>query len=126
MENRSEYYYEKLKNSNNPGVILATYYCSLYETDVTRAEIIMFNRLMKTFGRFTAFSAVTSMYGSYPNGVEVPYPLLYRICQSKFEAAHQDSVIQSRESLEPYLKALDKDIESLSKKKLKIPSSEGL
>lgn len=126
MENRSEYYYEKLKNSNNPGVVLATYYCSLYEIEVTRAEIIMCNRLLKTFGRFIAFSSITSVYGSHPTQVENPFPLLFKICQNKFEAIHQDSVIQSRESLDSYIKALDKDIERLHKKKLKIPSSEGL
>lgn len=126
MENRSEFFYEKLKNSSNPGATLATYYGSLYEIEVGRAEIIMFNRLLKTFDRFMVFSATTSIYGSYPNGVENPYPLIFKICQSRFEASHQDSVIQSRQSLDQYLRALDKDIEKLNRKKIKIPSSEGL
>ena len=126
MENSSEFFYEKLKNSNNTGPILAAHYCSLYDVEMTKSVIIMCNRLLKTFDRFLVFFSILDMYGSYPDGVETPYPLLFTICKRRFEASHKDSVIRSRESLDGYLRALEKDIESLSKKKLKIPSSEGL
>lgn len=128
MENSSEFYYEKLRTADNPGVILASFYCSLYDMKVTRSEIIMFNRLVKTFSRFTVYFAVLDMVGSKPNGIDSPYPYLYEICKRRFETTHVDSILQARDSLDKEIKKIDEEIEKLekSRKKLKIPSSEGL
>ncbi len=126
MENSAEFYYEKLKNSVTPGTVLASLYCVLYNRDVTRSEIIMFNKLLKIFGRFLVFFAVLDMVGSKPSGIDSPYPYLYEICKRKFEAVHGDSSLQARESLEGYIKNLQKEIEKQSTTKLKIPSSKGL
>lgn len=125
MENTSEFYYEKLKNSTNPGSVLAGLYCSLYEFIPTKSEIIMMNRLVKVFGRFTLFFSILDMAGSYPDKVESPYPLLYTICKRKFEQAHGDSLFQSHESLDKFIGNVEKEIQGLKKMKLKIPSSEG-
>lgn len=126
MENSSEFFYEKLKTAEKPGTILATMYCLLYEIPVTKSEIIMFNKLIKVFGRFTVFFAIIDASGSYEDRIEKPYPLLYTICKRKFEASHPDATIQSRESLEPFIADLDKSIAKMQKSKIKIPSSEGL
>lgn len=126
MENSAEFYYEKLKSSDRPGTVLAALYCSLYGIDTTRSEIIMFNRLLKVFGRFTVFFSVIDMVGSYPDNVENPYSMLYTICKRKFEASHAESHLQSREPLDKYISNLDKEINSLKSRKLKIPSSKGL
>lgn len=126
MENSAEFYYEKLKDSINPGTVLASLYCTLYSRDVSRSEIIMFNKLLKIFGRFTIFFSILDMVGSKPSGVESPYGYLYEICKRKFEAAHGDSSLQARESLDGYIKNLDKEIKNLSNQHLNIPSSKGL
>jgi hypothetical protein len=126
MENSSEYYYEKLKVSDKPGNILAAMFCSLYNIEITKSEIILFNRLLKVFSRSMIFFAVLDAVGSYTEKIENPYPLLYTICKRRFEAAHGDSFIQAREDLKPFIASLDKSIEKQKKAKIKIPSSKGL
>lgn len=126
MENSAEYYYEKLKSSISPGAVIAALYCSSYGTEVGRSEIIMFNRLIKMFGRFTVFFAVIDMIGSIQNKPDESYPYIYAICKRKFEAAHGASSTQAREPLDKFLNDLDKQIEKVKAKKLKIPSTKGL
>ena len=126
MENISDLYYEKLKTTTNPGVVLASFYCTLYDTEATRSEIIMFNKLLKVFGRFTVFSSIMAVAGSYPEKQDNVYPLIYTICKRKFEAEHDGLVIQARESLTRYINSMQKSAEIASRQKLKIPSSEGL
>lgn len=126
MENSAEFFYEKLKSDSNPGAILASFYCSLYDIPVSKSEIIMCNRLIKVFGRFTLFFSILDMSGSYPDKPDNTYPLLYTICKRKFESAHGASVIQSREPLDSFINSITKDINRQKKSKIKIPSSKGL
>ena len=126
MENSAEFYYNKLKDNPSPGNVLASLYCVLYDINITRSEIILFNKLLKVFDRFMVFFSILDMAGSYPNNTENPYPLLYTICKRRFEAQHVDSNLQSRESLEGFIRNLNREIEKISSKKLKIPSSKGL
>lgn len=125
-ENTSEFFYEKLKGSTNPGAVLAAHYCSLYSMEMSKNVVIMCNRLIKVFGRFTVFFSILDMAGSYPELVENPYPLLYTICKRKFETAHGDILIPSHESLDNLLSSIDKELKQIRKKNIKIPSSEGL
>jgi hypothetical protein len=126
MENSAEFYYEKLKGTANPGPILAAMLCSLYDAEVTRSDIIICNKLIKTFGRFTTFFSILDMVGSCPDKPQEVYPYLFTICKRKFEAAHFDSTIQSYESLDSFIKGLGREIENLNRKKLKPPSAKGL
>lgn len=126
MENTSEFYYEKLKSSTNPGPILASLLCILYDKEVSRSEVIMCNKLVKVFGRFTTFFSIIDMAGSYPDYPENPYPLLYTICKRKFEAVHNGVTTQARESLDGYIANIEREIEKMKKQKLRIPSSKGL
>jgi hypothetical protein len=126
LENTSEFYYEKLKNSVSPGPVLAGLYCSLYDFSPTKSEIILMNRLVKVFGRFTLFFSIIDMAGSYPEKVENPYGLLFKICKNKFENNHRDSLFQSHEPLDKFIGGVQKEIEQLKKSKLKIPPSKGL
>lgn len=126
MENSAEFYYEKLKTSLSPGAVIAALYVSNYGGDVGRSEIIMFNKLIKMFGRFTVFFSVIDMIGSMENKPEQPYPYIYTICKRKFEMAHGEANTQSREPLSKYIQDIDKQIEKAKSKKLKIPSTKGL
>jgi len=128
MENSSEFYYEKLRKADNPGVILASFYCVLYDIEVTRSEVIMMNKLVKTFGRFVVYFSILDMVGSKPSQLDTPYPYLFEICKRRFEITHLDSTIQARESLDKYLANIDEEMEKMlkNKKKVKIPSSKGL
>ena len=126
MENSAEFYYEKLKTSISPGAIVAALYCSSYNIEVGRSQIIMFNRLIKMFGRFTVYFSVIDMLGSMQEAPDEPYPYIYTICKRKFEASHGEFNSQSRESLDKFIADLDKQIEKQKGKKLKIPSTKGL
>jgi len=126
VENSSEYYYNKLKDSITPGNILAALYCTLYSRDITRSEIIMFNRLLKIFDRFLIFFSILDMVGSKPIALDNPYPYLFEICKRRFESAHGDFSIQARQSLDGLIRSLDKQIEEVTSKKFKVPSSKGL
>lgn len=126
MENSADFFYEKLRNDEKPGQVLAAFYCQMFDKPVTRSEIIMFNKLLKTFHRFLIFYAIVDTGGSKPEGLDNPYPYIYEICKRRFEAAHSDTTIQSRRHLDRYIESIDEEIEKNSKKKLKIPSSEGL
>lgn len=126
MENSSEFYYRKLEKDDKPGSVLASYYCSIYDIEVTRSEIMFCNKLVKVFGRFAVFFAIQDAAGSQRTRMEDPYPYLYEICRRRFEQSHQDFSLQSRESLSKYIADINEDIENLKNKKLKIPSSEGL
>ena len=127
MENSSEYYFEKLKDTPTPGNIIAAMYCTLYNIEVSKSEVIMMNKMVKIFGRFTVFFAVLDMAGSYPDDVvEKPYALLYTICKNKFESSHGTFMTQSHQSLDKFIESIEKEIESLGTKKVKAPSSEGL
>jgi hypothetical protein len=126
MENSSEFYYEKLKSSDSPGQILTAMYSTLYDIAPSRKEIIMCNKLVKVFGRFLVFFSILDMAGSYPVQPENPFPLLYTICKRKFESAHTDATMQSRQSLDSYIQNNRKEIERVKRQKAKIPSPEGL
>lgn len=126
MENTAEFFYEKLKSPANTGAVLAAHLSSLYETEITKSAIIMCNKLVRIFGKFTVFFAIIDMAGSYPQPVENPYPLLYSICKRRFEQSHVGSLIQSHESLDKFILGLDKEIAQRKKTKVKAPSPEGL
>jgi len=126
MENTVEFYYEKLKTTTNPGPILAAMLCSLYDIEVTRSEIMLCNRLIKTFGRFNTFFSIVDMVGSCPEKPTEMFPYLYTICKRKFEQAHSGTMVPSQESLDAFIKNLSKEIEANSRKKLKPPLPEGL
>lgn len=128
MENSSEYYYNQLAKDDQPGKILAAFYCTLYDIEITRSEIMMCNKLVKVFGRFIVFSAILSAAKSNPKPLENPYPYIFEICRARFETTHLDSSIQARERLDRYIENIDEEIERMknSKSKVKIPSSEGL
>lgn len=121
MENNAEHFYVKLISSDTPGAVLAAFYCSLYNITSTRSEIIVFNKLVKAFGRKEVFFSILAVAGSYPEIEGNPYPLFYKICTARFERSHEDSTLQSRTSLEPFINKLNEEIEKLKKEKLKIP-----
>ena len=129
MENQAEFYYEKLKISVNPGQVLLEFFREMTDKEAGRAEIIMINRLIKMFGRFTVYFAIMdlSKYQSDQLNGNL-YPLLYTICKSRFEKIHNDTFSPAHESLAREIASLEKEAEKVRKAaaKMKVPSSEGL
>lgn len=126
MENSSDHFYKKLGETETPGRILAAMYCSYYDIQVTKKEVIMCNKLVGFFGRTIVFFSILRMVGSYPEVPENPYPLLYAICNRRFEESHIGDTVQSRESLGNYIADIDRQLEKIKKQKPKIPPAEGL
>lgn len=125
MENQAEFYYEKLKVSTNPGKVLLEFSRELLDTEVI--GIILINKLVKLFGRFTVYFALMDL--SKYNSKELEgnlYPLVYTICKSRFERVHNGNINSSQEPLDKLLKELEKEREKAQRSKGKIPTSEGL
>jgi hypothetical protein len=127
MENQAEFYYEKLKVSINPGQVLLEFFREMTSLEAGRPEIIMINRLIKMFGRFTVYFGIMDL-SKYRSDQLIGnlYPLLYTICKSRFEKIHKESFSPAQESLDKLLKELDKEREKARKSKGKVPSPEGL
>lgn len=126
MENQTEFYYEKLKVSVNPGQVLLEFFREITGKEAGRAEIIMINRLIKMFGRFTVYFAIMDL-SKYEGRLDSNiYPLLYTICKGRFEKIHVETFSVSHESLDRYLREIEKERQKAQKSKGKIPSAEGL
>lgn len=129
MENQAEFFYEKLKVSANPGQVLLEFFRDAVGKDAGRSEIIMINRLIKLFGRFTVYFAIMDL-SKYENAQLNGnlYPLLYTICRGRFEKIHNESFSASHESLDRYLREIDKERERARKSRGRgnLPTSEGL
>ena len=127
MENEAEFYYEKLKAATDSGKVLREFFRAMTGKDTGRTEIIMINRLIKMFGRFTVYFGIMDL-SRYPTEKLIGdlYPLLYTICKSRFEKIHTETFSVSHESLDKYLKEIQKEREKAQRSKGKLPSSEGL
>lgn len=120
MEEQANYYFEQLSNTIKPGNTLSTLYGALYGVETGRSEIIMMNRLVQIFGRFTVFFSLMDMAGTYPESVDNPYSMLYTICKKRFEHSHGGVFTPSHNSLMKYAEDMQKEREALiarSKKK---------
>lgn len=126
MENQAEFYYEKLKVSINPGQVLLEFFREMTNKEAGRAEIIMINRLIKMFGRFTVYFAIMDLSKYEGRLDDNIYPLLYTICKGRFERIHVETFSVSHESLDKYLKEIEKERQKAKRSKGKLPTSEGL
>lgn len=123
MENQAEFVYEKLKTSTNPARVILDFYREITGKDIS---IMMVNKLLKLFGRFTLYFSVMEL-SKYEDKLDGNvYPLLYTICRSRFEKIHAESFSPSHESLDKSITSLEKEIERVRKMRGKLPSSEGL
>ena len=125
MENQSEFYYEKLKNSPTPSQVLLEFFREVTGREVGRSEVIMINKFLKLFGRFTVFFSIMDLT-SIRNLEGNLYPLLYTICSRRFEKSHANETVAAFESLDKEIKTIKKQIEKNSKHKFTPPSSKGL
>jgi len=129
MENQAEFYYEKLKSQANPGLVLLEFFREMTGLEGGRSEIIMINRLIKLFGRFTVYFSIMDLSKNDKLSASGNlYSLLYTICRSRFEKIHSDTFSPAYESLERVIGLIEKEAEKVRKAsaKMKVPSSEGL
>lgn len=124
MENIAELYYEKLKVTTNAGLVLAHFFTEITGKDAGRSEIIMINRLLKLFNRFTVYFSIMDLSKSEILEGNL-YPLLYTICRNRFERIHEGEMSPAFQSLEREVNKLEKQIERMKSRKLKFPKLEG-
>ena len=128
MENAAEFYYEKLRTSDKPGFTLALLYQELLGREITRSEIIMYNRLVKIFGRFTVFFATLDL-ANVTKLSDVPYGLLYKICKDRLERMSQNDITAASSiDLNREITSMEKEQEKMRHHKIKITKdmTEGL
>lgn len=125
MENQAEFYYEKLKATTNSGQVLLEFFREMTNKDAGRSEIILINRLIKIFGRFTVYFAIMEL-SKYDKLEGNLYPLLYAICKSRFEKIHDETFSAAHESLDKFLRDVEKERQKVQRSKGKLPTSDDL
>lgn len=121
MENLADLYYEKLSTSTNAGLTLAQFYCELFSITITKAEVILFNRLLKLFGRYTVYFAILDLYGYEEANLDNVYGLLSYYCKKRVEAKNGPVLTQDPYvNLNSRIEKIGKQIESQKKTKIEI------
>jgi hypothetical protein len=116
-ENAAETYYRKLSGATNPATILCDFYKTITGRPWGRSEIIMFNKLIKIFGRYTVFFAVLDLANVQALSA-YPYRLLFTICKNRLEKINQvDLTSATSTNLNKSAGAIEKEIEKLKKTK---------
>lgn len=125
MENKAEFYYEKLKSNVDPAITLREFFTEITGRPVGRVEIIMINRLLKIFGRFTLFFSIMDL-SNVRDLRENLYGILYTICRNRFEKSHVDGNVRAFEPLNKELASIRKQMEKIKDEKFTPPDSKGL
>ena len=100
MENLLELYWEKLeKDPTRPGNIITRFYSELFNLPTNRSHIIMFNRLIRLYGRYITFYSVLDLTTKRHLTHKNLFPLLSTICKGRFERAHPHSSMPKSEIL---------------------------
>jgi hypothetical protein len=117
-ENLADIYYEKLSTTTNPGLVLAQFYRDVSNKPMTKSEIIMFNKLIKTFGRFIVYFSIVDLANTDIKGN--PIALFHTVCKNRLEKKY-GIVLNLEESLEKEINRMDKAIKAQETTKLEIP-----
>lgn len=117
-ENLSKKYFDELQQSDKPGIVLARFYCE--STGVTNSlEVIKsFNKLITMYGRYAVYNAILNVYDmpnvNYDNNT---YPLLSYFCKKEISKISEINI-----DLTDIIKDREKKLDTIKKKKLKIPN----
>lgn len=115
QESVVDLFFSKLKTAQNPGVVLAQFYGNLFNLEVGRSEIVLFNKLVKLFGRTSVFFSTLDI-SRIETPTEFPYGLLFKVCKTKLEKTLEaDLALTSMFSLERRITDLEKDIARVKK-----------
>jgi hypothetical protein len=121
MENLAEYYFEKLPQDTNPGLLLAKFFCQSMETTVTKSEIIMFNRLIKLYGRTIPYFAILDVNSMPEVKLDNPFPLLSYFCKKRIEQKNPEVYNGAYTNLDSKIEKLIGQISAQEgRKKLKV------
>ena len=125
MENLLELYWEKLeKEASNPGNVITRFYSALFDIPTSKKQIIMFNKLIKLYGRYIVFYSVLDLVSIKELKHDNLYGLLHVMCRNRFERAHPNSSLPKSEILRT--SQLMKLGEEVRNQTIELPSSSEL
>ncbi len=90
-ENLATIYHEKINTEEDAGKILAQFYWALFEKQYNTKEVILFRKLVKLYGKETAFTAILDLY-SMPSFDGKPDNLLFYFCKKNFQTESPPTV----------------------------------
>jgi hypothetical protein len=122
-ENVSEFYYEQLKDTTNPALVLSRLFGALFNRDYGRSEVILFNRLLKIYGRFTVYFSLLDMTSMTEINFDNIYGLISYFAKKRIEQKYGILVIETR-SLDKEVGTLEKLIAKQKKIKLNVQELE--
>lgn len=118
MEDSSELRYKHLGETTNPAGILCSLYRDIFNVQTGVAEIKMFNKLIKIYGRFTVFFALLDLANK--DKLDNPYPYINAVCKARLERQHRISDNLEVDNLDKQIKRIDKAIEEQKEAGLEI------
>jgi hypothetical protein len=126
MENIADLFYEKLGTAESPGNILAQFYNSIFDQPNSVQKIIMFNKLIKVYGKYIPFFAILDLF-SYEKAevTENMFGLLSYYCKRRLEQKTELVVLNDAyRSLDKTAKDILDRIEEQKEKPMKIKRME--
>lgn len=118
-ENTSEFYYERLTSSTNPGLVLAQFYGNTFSREITKSEIIIFNKLLRLYGRFVVYFSILDMSSMSDINFENIFPLLSFFCKKRLEQKYGITLVEGQD-LNKVATNIEKQIEKQAKSKIVI------
>ena len=122
MEDAAELRYIRLGNTPNPASVLCELYRDIFGVQTGHAEIIMFNKLIKIYGRFTVFFALMDLANK--SRLDNPYAYINFMCKTRLERQHRVSDNLEIDNLDKQIKRIDKAIEEQKEAGLEIKELE--
>jgi hypothetical protein len=120
MENAAEFFYEQLSTTTNPALVLSRFYGEVFDREYSRSEVIMFNRLLRLYSKFTIYFSILDMTSmdniNFESGT---FGLLSYFCKKRLEQKVGESS-SNLKSLDKEVNQLEKEIEKQKHTKLKV------
>lgn len=124
MENLADYYYSQLGETTNPGVLLANMYSRIFDVGLERRHYIMFNKLVRLYGRFNTYFAILSV-AELENVDHNQYllPLFTSFIKKRYEKRTDIANIESLNTTNKFINRIEKKKKKLAGEDLVIPES---
>lgn len=120
MENAAEFFYEQLSTTVNPALVLCRFYGTVFEREYGRSEVIMFNRLLKLYSKYTIYFSILDMSSMDNINFEAgTFGLLSYFCKKRIEQKFGVQV-SNIINLDRDINRIEKDIEKQKHTKLKV------
>lgn len=101
MENISEEYFNLIKDSTKPHVVLVEFYCKVFNVNYSNDLFSDIGRLVKLYGRDKVFFSILDMsVMSDIKDKNKPYPLLNHFCMKYFDNLYHTQKIIDIDLLE--------------------------